>query len=546
MEAATTNKNIKLSGKGISSGLAIGKAFVYKDILKHKHILFEITEDDVEHEYKRIEDAVNDAIENLKESAVRIEEDLDENLADIFLAQKALLEDKVLLSDFRKELESELVNAEEVIKRVLRRLERKFSEMDNEVFRQRGEDLNDLARRLIRSLSGIEAHSLEKLPEGSVLVAHHLVPSNTVFLSRNSAAAVVVEIGGASSHAALLTREMAVPAVTQVSDVFGKINGGDILLVDGYLGTVIVNPDEKTEKEFRTQINEHQKIKQKALSCCHELANTKNGIEVKVMANVGYFEDAESAASNGADGIGLYRLEQLYLSQQKPPSEEKLLDNITRALAPMKDKVVTIRLLDAGADKDIPFLNLPAENNPFLGRRGVRLLLRYPDLCTAQLRVMLKLAKDHDIRVLIPMVTTVEDLKQIRHLFKTAADDMGFEKLPPLGAMIETPAAAICVEEIVKYADFLSIGTNDLTQFTMAAGRENNLVSNYYIDDHPAIIKLIEMIINNAGDCPVEMCGELASNQNILPTLLKLGITTLSVPPSLVPEIKEVIREIEF
>lgn len=482
----------------------------------------------------------------MKESAVRIEEDLDENLADIFLAQKALLEDKVLLSDFRKELESELVNAEEVIKRVLRRLERKFSEMDNEVFRQRGEDLNDLARRLIRSLSGIEAHSLEKLPEGSVLVAHHLVPSNTVFLSRNSAAAVVVEIGGASSHAALLTREMAVPAVTQVSDVFGKINGGDILLVDGYLGTVIVNPDEKTEKEFRTQINEHQKIKQKALSCCHELANTKNGIEVKVMANVGYFEDAESAASNGADGIGLYRLEQLYLSQQKPPSEEKLLDNITRALAPMKDKVVTIRLLDAGADKDIPFLNLPAENNPFLGRRGVRLLLRYPDLCTAQLRVMLKLAKDHDIRVLIPMVTTVEDLKQIRHLFKTAADDMGFEKLPPLGAMIETPAAAICVEEIVKYADFLSIGTNDLTQFTMAAGRENNLVSNYYIDDHPAIIKLIEMIINNAGDCPVEMCGELASNQNILPTLLKLGITTLSVPPSLVPEIKEVIREIKF
>ena len=433
-----------------------------------------------------------------------------------------------------------------MVKRVLRRLERRFAEMDKEVFRQRGEDFNDLARRLLRSLSGIKAHTLENLPHGSVLVARHLVPSNTVFLSRNSTAAAVVEIGGAGSHAALLTREMAIPAVTQISNVCEKINTGDTLLIDGNAGTVILNPDAQTEHKFKKQLNKQKTIKEKSLLRCYEAAKTKNGTKIQVMANIGCFEDAESASQNGADGIGLYRLEQLYLARAKPPSEQDLLRNIKRTLSPMKDKVIDIRLLDAGADKDIPFLNLPAENNPFLGRRGVRLLLEYPDLTKVQLKVMLKLFRNHDIRILIPMVTTSEDIRQIRDLLKTVADDIGSTELPPLGAMVETPAAAMCIKEIVKYTDFLSIGTNDLTQFTMAAGRENNMVSNYYIEDHPAVIKLIGIIVKDAAGCPIHICGELASNEIALSTLLKLGIRSLSVPPSFVPQIKEAIRKVEL
>jgi len=546
MQKENKRQNIKLEGRGISSGLAIGKAFVYKDILQHKHILYNITKDNIEDEYQRIEDAIREVLNDLKESADIIEENLEESLADIFRAQKALLEDKALLGEFRKELEAELVNAEEVVKRVLRRLEQRYAEMDKEVFRQRGEDLNDLARRLLRSLSGITAHTLEKLPNGSVLVACHLVPSNTVFLSRKSAVAAVVEIGGAGSHAALLTREMAIPAVTEISDVCEKINTGDKVLIDGNTGTVIVNPCIETEREFKEQITQQKKIKEKALLRCHELAKTKDGTKIQVMANIGCFEDAESAAANGADGIGLYRLEQLYLSRAKPLSEEDLLKNIERTHFPMKEKIFTIRLLDAGADKDIPFLNLPAENNPFLGRRGVRLLLEYPDLTKLQLKVMLKLCTNHNIRVLVPMVTVPEDMKQIRELLKATANEIGCSKLPPLGAMIETPAAVMCIREIVKFSDFLSIGTNDLTQFAMAAGRENNLVSNYYIEDHPAVLKLIAIATENSAGCPIEVCGELASNHKALSTLLKLGIRSLSVPPPLVPEIKETVREIEL
>jgi phosphoenolpyruvate-protein kinase (PTS system EI component) len=239
-------------------------------------------------------------------------------------------------------------------------------------------------------------------------------------------------------------------------------------------------------------------------------------------------------------------LEQLYLARVKPPTEEELLASIEEALTPVKDQVITIRLLDAGADKDILFLDLPAENNPFLGRRGVRLLRDYADLARTQLRVLLTLSQDHDIRILTPMVTVAEDIKEIRDLLQSVAKDMCMKQLPLLGAMVETPAAALCIEEIMQWADFLSIGTNDLTQFVMAAGRENNLVSQYYRDDHPAVLKLIQMIVKNAGDCPIEVCGELAGNLKVLSTLLRMGLRSVSVPPSRVPEIKAFVRNLEL
>ena len=220
-------ENILLIGRGISSGLAVGRAFVFRDILDYEYQFYQIRTDKVEDEYKRIENAIDEVLKDLNESAKRIEKDLDENLADIFRAQKAYLQDKGLLDEFRKELAGELINAEEVVKRVMRRLEQRFSDADEEILRQRSEDFRDLARRLLHSLRGIKAHTLERLPEGSVLVARHLVPSTTVFLSRKSAAAAVVETGGAGSHAALLTREMAIPAVTQIKNVYEKINMGD-------------------------------------------------------------------------------------------------------------------------------------------------------------------------------------------------------------------------------------------------------------------------------------------------------------------------------
>jgi phosphotransferase system enzyme I (PtsI) len=262
------------------------------------------------------------------------------------------------------------------------------------------------------------------------------------------------------------------------------------------------------------------------------------------MANVGCREDVEHAVASGADGIGLYRTEHIYLSRQSPPSERTVLQRLREALSSMPDKPVVLRLLDAGGDKKMPFLNVEPEQNPFLGKRGIRLLLEHEDLLTIQLRAFLRISTDHDIRIMVPLVTVAEDMKRTRALLLAAAADLDNGKPPPLGAMLETPAAALCVRDIAQHAEFLSVGTNDLTQYTMVAGRENPLVSNYFIDDHPAVMRLLKMIADEADGCPVSICGELAGRPDALPALLDLGITTLSVAPPLIPEIKEHIRQL--
>ena len=311
-------------------------------------------------------------------------------MGDIFHAHKALLQDASLLEEIKKELRTELVNSEHVIKRVFRRWERRFREMEEETFRQRGDDVADIGRLMLRSLTGIHAHILEEVPKNSVLVARRLLPSDTVFLSRRSTVAVVVEFAGPVSHAALLTRELGIPAVARIPELFNKIRQGDTLLVDGFSGDVTVNPDKKMCEQFRNRIEQCRVTQSRERECCHDPAETRNGVTVEVLANVGNSEDVQHAIGNGADGIGLYRLEQFYMSRKTPPSEQELQEEIGRALRPFKDKPATIRLLDAGGDKEMPFINLPSEPNPFLGRRGIRLLLAYPDLAQAQLSAMLQ------------------------------------------------------------------------------------------------------------------------------------------------------------
>lgn len=261
------------------------------------------------------------------------------------------------------------------------------------------------------------------------------------------------------------------------------------------------------------------------------------------MANVGCGEDVAVAAENGADGVGLYRLEQFYLSRNTPPSVSELLAELRSAVAPLHGKTITVRLLDLGADKPVPFVQFPSEDDPFLGRRGVRLLLKYPDLLDTQLKALLEMAREQDVHILVPMVTLAEDMARVRRRLREIADAAGIGALPPLGAMIETPAAALCVGDILKHSDFLSIGTNDLTQFTMAAGRENPLVNDYFLENHPAVLRLVRMVLEEAGQTPVSVCGELAADPGSIPLLLKFGLRSLSVAPPLVPTTKQAIRQ---
>jgi phosphoenolpyruvate-protein kinase (PTS system EI component) len=375
-------------------------------------------------------------------------------------------------------------------------------------------------------------------------VAERLLPSDTVFLSRRSAVAVVVQYGGPACHAALLAKEMGIPTVAQFPDnLFQLVAAGDNMLVDGFSGSVLVKPDSRTQGQFQRRIGYHQGIASKARETCHAPALTRDGVTIDVMANIGCRDDTELAVENGADGIGLYRIETLYLSCKVLPSEDELLDAMRTTLAPARGMPITIRLLDVGGDKHPSALNLPVEDNPFLGRRGVRLLFDYPDLLYTQLRALLRLSREHDIRILIPMVTLTDEVKQIRHMLARETTRLGIARMPPVGAMIETPAAALSVRDIVRYADFLSIGTNDLTQYTMAAGRENPLVSDYFLDSHPAVLRQLGIALEDAGNVPISLCGQLAGHSQVLPKLLELGLRSLSVTPLQVAFIKEALRD---
>jgi phosphotransferase system enzyme I (PtsI) len=533
-----------LVGKGVSPGLAQGKAFVYRDMLQRDSELYVIDHTQIENEKARIDDAIADVQQSLTLDAQRIEERLGKQLADIFRAQEAILLDPAVVEELKHTLEVERINAEQVVRTVFRLLARRFRDMSNEMFRERGDDIDDLSRRLLLSLAGISAHSLENLPTNTVLVARHLLPSDTVFLSRLSTVAVLAEFAGPAAHAALLARELGIPCVGGIAELLETVHTGDVVLVNGDQGTAVLNPTARARQRFAKDLDKVQKRRETMAHVSRsEHAVTVDGIEIAVMANVRSREDVELAIHCGADGIGLFRTEPFFLSTKHLPSDREFAEFLFDSLHLAQGRYVDVRLLDVGADKNPIYLHLPSEPDPFLGRRGVRVLLEYPELLEAQLRAVLEVSQHFSIGVLIPMVTTERDAIQVAQRFRQLADDMNIRTLPRLGAMIETPAAALSIPSLKKHVNFFSIGSNDLTQYTLAAGRENPLVTEYFIDDHPSILRLIELVIKESGDTPVSLCGELAGRIDIIPSLLRAGLRSFSVPATLVPDVKDAIKK---
>jgi phosphotransferase system enzyme I (PtsI) len=529
-------------GTAIAPGLAIGGAFIYRNVLQRDLEFYDIAPNQVETELARLDEAVQEVANDLQLSAERIEQELDSDLADVFRAHEQILFDKSLREEIAQNLETELINVEQVVKMVLHRWVRRLREIDNEDLRSRADDISDLSGRLLHSLVGIQTHGLEKMPEGSVLIARRLFPSDTVFLSRRTTRGVVARFGGPGSHAALLARKMDIPTVIGDAKDVDSIKTGTPVLVDGFSGRVVIHPLPKTKAEWTRVAEKRLQVQATARWNRHHRAITKTGVQINVMANVGSRHDTALAVDNGAEGIGLFRIEQIYLTRKVLPNEDELQSAIEEAVEPIGNKPICVRLLDLGGDKDLPFLNLPREHDSFLGVRGVRVLFRYPDLLQTQLNAFLRLAQYRDIRILVPLVTTARDMARIREFLNSCATDVG-HRIPPLGAMVETPAVALCTREITSHADFLSIGTNDLTQYTMAAGRENPSADEYFVDDHPAVIRLIQIVVDEAGNRPVSLCGELASNVKNIGTLLDAGLRSISVSPPRIPSIKQAIRE---
>jgi len=537
------NKMFTLVGKGVSPGLAKGKAFVYIDVLQRDSELYIIDRAQIGEEKARIEKAINDVRQSLAIDAKQIESKVGKHSADIFLAQEAILLDSSVVKELKRTLEEKLINAEQVVRTVFRLLARRFRDMNSEVLRGRGDDIDDLSRRLLLSLAGIHAHSLENLPANTVLVARRLLPSDTVFLSRSSTVAVLAEFAGPAAHAALLARELGIPCVGGIPELLETVHTGDVVLLNGAEGTAVINPDAQALQGYEISLDEVRKRKETMAQVSpFGRTVTLDGIEVSVMANVRSREDVVLAMEGGADGIGLFRTEPFFLSAKHFPSDKEFAEFLFGSLYPARGKHIDVRLLDIGADKNPIYLHLPPEPDPFLGRRGVRVLREYPDLLEAQLRAMLEVSQQFRIGVLIPMVTTESDLVQVVGRLHQLASEMGIRDLPRIGAMIETPAAALSIPSLKKHVDFLSIGSNDLTQYTMAAGRENPLVTEYFIDDHPTILRLIELVVREAGDTPVSLCGELAGRIDVIPRLLRTGIRALSVAAALVPDVKNTIR----
>ncbi|MDQ4147212.1 MAG: phosphoenolpyruvate--protein phosphotransferase [Pseudomonadota bacterium] len=537
-------KMITLLGRAVSPGMAKGKAYVYRDVLQPDTGTYKLGDDQVREEQARVERAIDDVRQSLTVDTRRIEARLGKDAADIFRAQEAMLCTSSVVEEIKTALEARRINAEDVIKMVFRHLVHRFEEMGDEVLQQRGDDIRDLSRRLLLSLAGIHTNTLENLPPNTVLIAHRLLPSDTVFLSRTSTVAVLIEFAGPAGHAALLARELGIPCVGGIPELLGTVHTGDVVLVDGSQGTAVINPDLQALQTYEDGLDRRRKHKETIQDRCIERAVTLDGIEVSVMANVRGREDVELAMACGADGIGLFRTEPFFLASKHFPSDEEFADFLLYSLQPAKGRHTAVRLLDIGADKNPIYLHLPSESDPFLGRRGVRLLLEYPDLLEAQLRAILKVSQQFRIEVVIPMVTTESDVVQVVQRFCTLADEMGISEMPRIGAMVETPAAALSISSLRKQVDFFSIGSNDLTQYTMAAGRENPMVTEYFRDDDPAILRLIELVVRESGDTPVCLCGELAGRADVMARLLATGIKSFSVPASLVPDVKDTIRKL--
>jgi len=541
-------KNIQLSGRGISPGLGMGTAYIYHDVLQRVESVYCLRSDnDVDEECQRLERAIDKVLADLERGEKDVNRTLDEDFARIFRAHREMLKDRSVRDEMLATIRKTRVNAECVVSGVFRRLVGQFRQSDDAHMAERAEDVRDLSRRVLRALAGQVTHEVETLPQNTVIVATRLLPSDTVHFSRQSVSAVIVEQGGPASHAAILTRELGIPAISGIENAVQKIRPGQTVLVDGTEGTAIVAPDQAVTDVFRdrqTELTAHETLVREQ---ARNAAMTRDGEHVAVPANISCREDAELAAEYGADGVGLYRAEHLYFGRDHLPDEDDLIDSIQATLAAFDtDMPVTLRLLDTGGDKPLPFLDHPAESTPLLGRRGVRFLLDFPDLLATQLRVFIRLASLRQVRVLVPMVTLPSDMSAVRDLYEQAAKELRCDHPPPLGSMIETPAAAICAESIAEVSDFLSAGTNDLTQYTMAAGRENTHVTDYFLQDHPAIFRLLGNTVRAAGDKSCSVCGELAGQPDAVPGLLSIGIRELSVNPIQIPRVKQSIREVDL
>ncbi|MCE5170925.1 phosphoenolpyruvate--protein phosphotransferase [Paenibacillus profundus] len=540
-----------LQGIAAASGYAIGKAFVMQEqatAVERK----DIGTDAVEAEVERFQNAVQQAMDELEQIKENTAAKLGEHHAEIFATHILVLQDEEFVGQAKEKVRQEAVNAEFALQEVTQQLVDIFTSMDSEYMRERAADFRDVSQRVLGLLSGKKSAQLSDFDEAVVLFAHDLTPSDTAQLDRSKVAGFATNIGGRTSHSAIMARSMEIPAVVGLQHATESVETGDMIMLDGSSGIILINPDEDTLSLYREKKQKFEKRQEEMKLYKDKPSVTADGHEVELVANIGNPQDALGARNNGAEGVGLYRTEFLYMGRDSFPSEEEQYNSYVTVCETIgSDKPVVIRTLDIGGDKELPYLELPKEMNPFLGYRAIRLCLDRKDLFKTQLRAILRASAHGNVKLMYPMISTITELREANAILaetKAELDEEGiaYNKGMEVGMMIEVPAAAIIADQLAKEVDFFSIGTNDLVQYTMAADRMNEQVSHLTQPFNPAVLRLIRMVIDAAHQEGkwAGMCGEMAGNLKAVPILLGLGLDEFSMSASSVLSVRVLLSRL--
>ncbi len=529
-----------------SPGIAIGPAFCFQSAeLKFDQKTISATEPELDRFGKALETA-SIQIKSIKEKAL-LDAGIEE--AEIFEAHSMFLEDPALVGEVLSKIAATHCNAEWALDQVVNALAAQLESLEDEYFRARAADVRDVGERVMRVLLGLPESDLSSLRTPSIIVAKDLTPSDTVRLEKSLVLGFATAEGGPTAHTAILAKALALPAVVGVGPELMDVSSGQEVALDGIRGLVILEPDADTKAEFADRQSRYLIESSNALSLAHEPAVTSDGINVEVVANVGNLDDARRALEAGAEGIGLLRTEFLYLDRSTAPSEEEQYHAYRDILEAMGERPVVVRTLDVGGDKELPYLDLGTEANPFLGWRAIRMCLDRPEFFKIQLRALLRASPGHDLRIMFPMIATLEEVRSAKSLLLEASDEIKAEghvitdKLQ-IGIMVEIPAVAVLADQFAREVDFFSIGTNDLTQYTMAAERTNDRVAHLGDAIHPAVLRQIQRVIEaaHANEIWVGLCGELAGDPEAIPILLGLGLDEFSMAPASIPRAKALMR----
>ncbi|HPC78977.1 MAG TPA: phosphoenolpyruvate--protein phosphotransferase [Fervidobacterium sp.] len=535
-----------LKGSPASEGIGLGRAIVIRESDSE---ISNTQVTDINTELNRFLAAVERAKEEIKEIKETAQRNLGEKNAMIFDAHLLILEDPELLNMVKENI-SKGMNAESALDESAKFFETILSSLEDEYMRERANDIRDVTSRVIKILNHKEEIDLKSIPSCSIVVARELTPSQTAQMNKQNVRGFVTEKGGKTSHTAIIARTYEIPAVVGIGDITSLVRDGDFLIIDGNDGTVYVNPDESLIREYEKRLEEETRKKEELRKFLQIEARTQDSRRIKLVANIAHVDETDVALKNGAEGVGLFRTEFLFMDRTEPPSEEEQFQAYKTVLEKMGERPVIIRTLDIGGDKSIPYLNIPKEENPFLGCRAIRLCLAQQDLFKVQLRALLRASVYGNLKIMFPMISCIDEIIQTKEIMKEVKTELDKEGIKysedfEIGIMVETPSAAIISDMLAEEVDFFSIGSNDLIQYTLVIDRTNDKVSYLYNPLHPAVLRLIKLTVDNAHKKGIEVgvCGEIASDLNMVPILIGLGVDELSVSPSKVLNVKKKIFE---